>query len=110
MGDVIRTGMGLFASKDGITWKLLRRIWPFGGMYSTLIPLTVDKNGGALTYAVIYTAGAIGGTGVEVINFQNFTFSPSDLEMRNRHSSCECCSTQGSTTISMECSMLRCCV
>jgi hypothetical protein len=83
--DVIGSGMGLFISKDGITWKLLKRIWPFGGMYSTLIPLTVDKDGGALTYAVIYTGGAIGFNAIAVVNFQNFTFSPSDFDILDSH-------------------------
>ena len=43
------------------------------------MPLKVDANGGALTYGVIYNAGALGGVGNDIVIFQNFTFSSADL-------------------------------
>jgi hypothetical protein len=74
--------MGLLASKDGIHWKLLRKIWPFGGMYTTMAALTTDSNGAALTYAIIFAAGSMGGAdgGTGTVYYQNYTFAPSDLD------------------------------
>ena len=42
-------------------WSLFKKLWPFGGMYTTMAALTTDKEGAALTYAVIFAAGSLGG-------------------------------------------------
>jgi len=78
--DVVGHGMGLLASKDGVHWKLLRKLWPFGGMYTTIAALTTDAEGGALTYGVIFSAGTLGGAGVGTVYYQNFTFTHADLD------------------------------
>jgi len=49
-------------------------------MYTTLAALTADKEGGALTYGVIFSAGSMGGLATGTVFYQNFTFSPSDLD------------------------------
>ena len=74
-------GMDLFASVDGMTWKLLRRLWPQGlrGGYSTITPLEVDHQGGALTYGLLMEFGGILSPWSQLA-FQNFTFSPHDLD------------------------------
>jgi hypothetical protein len=82
--DVIAFGFALYISRDGINWKLLRRLWPYGGMYSTMIPLTVDKDGAALTYAVVYACGAIGESIIGKVNFAKFSFSPSDFDVLDK--------------------------
>ena len=41
--DVIGHGMGLLISKDGVHWKLFKKLWPFGGMYTTMAALETDK-------------------------------------------------------------------
>ena len=41
-------------------WSLFKKLWPFGGMYTTMAALTTDKEGAALTYAVIFAAGSLG--------------------------------------------------
>ena len=62
--DVIGHGMALLISKDGVRWSLFKKLWPFGGMYTTLAALTTNKAGEALTYGVIFSAGnADGGEG-----------------------------------------------
>ena len=58
--DVVGHGMGLLISKDGVHWSLFKKLWPFGGMYTTMAALTTDKEGAALTYAVIFAAGSLG--------------------------------------------------
>jgi hypothetical protein len=62
--DVIGHGMALLISKDGVRWSLFKKLWPFGGMYTTLAALTTNEAGEALTYGVIFSAGnAHGGEG-----------------------------------------------
>ena len=73
--------MDLFASVDGVTWKLLRRLWPQGlrGGYSTITPLEVDHQGGALRYGLLMEFGGILSPWSQLA-FMNFTFSPHDLD------------------------------
>eukprot|EP01052_Picozoa_sp_SAG31_P016147 SAG31_NODE_1059_length_10117_cov_4.434917_7_plen_224_part_00 len=107
--DVVGIGMGLLASKDGVRYKLIRKLWPYGGGYTTLAPFEVDEHGAALTYGVIYEAGSSSlncercyylprinmstsvldqrasysrtfqPLGFDKLVFQNFSFSPADL-------------------------------
>lgn len=58
----------------------MRKLWPFGGMYTTMAALTTDEEGGALAYGVIFTAGTLGGAGTGTVYYQNFTFTPADLD------------------------------
>ena len=71
-------GMDLFASVDGLTWKLLRRLWPEGlrGGYSTITPLSVDGEGAALTYGLLLEFGGLLSPWGQLA-FQNFSFNAS---------------------------------
>ena len=73
--DVISHGMALLISKDGVKWSLFKKLWPFGGMYTTMAALTTNKAGEALTYGVIFSAGnADGGEGTTgTCTYMNFT-------------------------------------
>ena len=74
--DVIGHGMGLLISKDGVHWKLFKKLWPFGGMYTTMAALETDADGLATKYAVIFSAGNMGGAsgmGTGTITYMNFT-------------------------------------
>ena len=57
--DVLNYGMGLLISKDGTNWTLFKKIWPIQGMYTTAAALSVNAEGAALTYGVVFAAGAL---------------------------------------------------
>lgn len=78
--DVVNSGMGLLISKDGVSWQLYKKIWPFAGMYSTLAALTTDDEGAALSFGVLFSAGTLGGPSTGTVYYQNFSFTPNDLE------------------------------
>jgi len=78
--DVVGSGMGLLASKDGINYKLLRKLWPYEGGYTTIAPFDVDASGAALTYGIVFEAGDASLGRFAQIVFQNFSSSPGDLE------------------------------
>lgn len=64
-------GMDLLYTNDGKEWKLLKRLWPVIGMYSTLAELDVDSSGAALTFGTFFTGGFLGKG--EYVLFMNFT-------------------------------------
>ena len=57
--DVLSNGMGLLISKDGTNWMLFKKTWPIHGMYTTAAALSVNAEGAALTYGVVFAAGAL---------------------------------------------------
>jgi hypothetical protein len=81
--DVIGHGMALLISKDGVHWSLFKKLWPYGGMYTTMAALTTNAAGEALTYGVIFSAGsADGGVGATgTVTYMNFTAVHSDGAM-----------------------------
>ena len=77
--DVIAHGMGLLISVDGVHWKLFKKLWPFGAMYTTMAALETDKDGLATKYGVIFSGGNMGGEfGTGTIIYMNFTAVNSD--------------------------------
>ena len=72
-GDVLGTGMGLLISKDGTNWSLFKKTWPMQGMYTTAAALSVDAEGAALTYGVVFAAGSLPTSKTGTIYFMNFT-------------------------------------
>ena len=78
-GDVIGHGMGLLISKDGVHWSLFKKLWPLGGMYTTLAALTTGSDGTAHTYGVVFSAGAgPADSGTGNVFYQNFTAVAAD--------------------------------
>ena len=79
--DVLGHGMALLKSTDGVHWTLFRKLWPFGGMYTTMAALTTDAHGAALTFGVLFSAGSLSGASdaTGTIYYQNFTFSSSGI-------------------------------
>ena len=57
-----------------------KKLWPFGGMYTTMAGLTFDSDGAALTYGVIFSAGTSFGLSTGTVFWQNFT-SPTQEEI-----------------------------
>ena len=57
--DVLNYGMGLLISKDGTHWSLFKKTWPIQGMYTTAAALSVDTEGAALTYGIVFAAGSL---------------------------------------------------
>jgi len=72
-------GMDLLWSKDGRTWQLLRRLWPFTGGYSTMSELEVDSTGAVKSYAVLFEAGGLT-EDLDLLAFQNFTWEGAPTE------------------------------
>ena len=72
--DVIGHGMALLISKDGVRWQLFKKLWPYGGMYTTMAALQTDQHGLATEYAVIFSGGNMGGvSGTGTVTYMNFT-------------------------------------
>jgi len=65
-------GCDLFESVDGVTWRLLRHIWPFQTGYSTMVETKVDANGAALEFALIIESGGIMESD-QMLTYFNFT-------------------------------------
>ena len=68
-------GADLLFSRDGLQWRLLKRLWPMTGGYCTLEELEVDSHGAATKFGVLFE----GGVAVEQPNrpharFMNFTW------------------------------------
>ena len=65
-------GCDLFASTDGLSWKLLRHIWPFQTGYTTMVEMEIDANGAAKTFGLIGESGGIMESD-QMLVFFNFT-------------------------------------
>ena len=65
-------------------WSLFKKLWPYGGMYTTMAALTTNAAGEALTssslHGVIFSTGsADGGVGATgTVTYMNFTAVHSD--------------------------------
>ena len=69
-------GMKLLFSKDGITWRLLKTLWPFDGGYSTTAAIEMDATTGVVTrYATFFEGGGLF-SGRQVLVYNNFTVPP----------------------------------
>ena len=71
--DVLNYGMALLISKDGTNWTLFKKTWPIQGMYTTAAALTVNTEGAALTYGIIFAGGSLPTSKTGTIFFMNFT-------------------------------------
>ena len=65
-------GCDLFESNDGLSWKLLRHIWPFQTGYTTMVEMEIDANGAAKTFGLIGESGGIMESD-QMLVFFNFT-------------------------------------
>jgi hypothetical protein len=66
-------GEDLLYTTDGREWKLLKRLWPQLGSYSTLAELETDSDGAALTYGTLFAGGFLGPG--EYMVFMNFSWN-----------------------------------
>merc|ERR1712196_72489 len=67
-------GVDLLWSEDSVNWRLLRRLWPLRGGYSTIAELEVDPQGNPLAYAVVFEGADLLSADAGLI-FENFTWS-----------------------------------
>ena len=54
-------------------WQLFKKTWPIQGMYTTAAALSVNAEGAALTYGVVFAAGSLPTSKTGNIFFMNFT-------------------------------------
>ena len=52
-------GADLLFSRDGLQWRLLKRLWPMTGGYCTLEELEVDSHGAATKFGVLFEGGGV---------------------------------------------------
>ncbi len=45
--------------RDGTNWTLFKKTWPIQGMYTTAAALSVNAEGAALTYGIVFAAGSL---------------------------------------------------
>jgi hypothetical protein len=71
--DVLNYGMGLLISKDGTNWTLFKKTWPIQGMYTTAAALSINSEGAALSYGIVFAGGSLPTSKTGTIYFMNFT-------------------------------------
>ena len=71
----------LASGAQGVNWRLFKKLWPIGGMYTTMAGLTFDASGAALTFGVVFSAGSLPVSKTGTIYFMNFTAVNADGTM-----------------------------